>query len=1389
MAGCWSLVFPRGYELRDGNSPCIFVRTVVEIHPGKLFPSFRSHGRRTPNYNVSPNRSLTANISSKPPLMESPNPSPSLRVLVRPSSTTTTSTPTTTPSFTTSTIITPPLSSSTPSSSSLSEGVVVVGFIGSREDDVTQLINRVVEDNVFGSGNLDKPFLISDEMRERFKSRRISYYADEEKGMVFLQFVCGSWTKLVEESSSSRLGLDSMFDEEEFGDLQGMLVMFSVCHIIIFLQDGSRFDTQILKKFRVLQAAKHALIPFVKSHIKPKLTSSASSSSSFSKPTVPVLSNISFHGRGGGVATRHGSAISLMSSLGSYSSLFPGHCTPVILFVFVDDFFDSPNIGSHLDAFIEASSSNQSSNSNMVSRSSLSAKGSNSLVVLARPVSKSEGGFKKKVQSSLEAQIRFLIKKCRTLAGSEPGHTGSRGGGNPISPLLFSLEASRAVTLLDRKANQKGASLDFATSLVEEVLNGKATSDILLLDSHGHDATADDIQSIKDFIYRQSDALRGRGGLMNTTNNGSAAGAGMVAVAAAAAAASTASGKPFTTVDLPSLENWLTSCQLILDALLSGRRVYFDNSETCNIRAFRGNDLGKIDPVETALSWLEGGKSLNMIFSTTWCERTLPSAREIYMRELPAWYPTSLHEAHLDKALRAFQSMVKGPAVEIFRKKLEDECTSIWTSGRQLCDAVSLTGKPCMHQRHNVEADGPLLVSAVKPHSSGFVFLHACACGRSRRLRDDPFDFETANVTFNCFQNCDNLLSAFELPNISDEGPVHSSSWSLIRVGGPRYYQPSKGLLQSGFCSTEKFLLKWSISIEKETKTIVFPVGEALKGSIVLSNKHEIVESITHVDTRKTGSASLLPRETQTENVEKQTKHIAAVSSDDKSISFGKGVPHFAMRRPFAEVVAGSVATDVSFPPLQQRKNPAYGLERGVKQKVLRDSNEEQVHINGHFVGSQKSEGVSSGENSHRTEASRYTEDGRVLQIGGNIVPMNANSARISKSNSSLKHVTVYVGVEHECAYGHRFLLSSHHLNELGPLYSSPEKSDLPSSTLDRKGADKINLNRSSAQEKVPPHGNGRVTFASKVAFPSNSKQTAANINQQWKGHELFSELGNEENHFSTWPSLICNSAEDLEKSLENATVEDSQSAFSLLNRNLPIYMNCPHCKISKRKKGEPKINYANTVSQLQRIFLVTPPFPTVLATFPVLQFEAACLPLSILDRERQSQFSIGSQVILPPDSFITLRLPFVYGVQLEDKSLHPLNYLEHHPELTAWVNKGTILQVMTKGSNPNQGKVETSFHEMDTYIHAMVNRLYTLSQLSMGSQVILPPDRFISQTSICLWYAIGDGSLRRLNHLEHHPEVTDWVMKGTILEVMTNGSSSNQGKVETRTKTEIQNQ
>lgn len=199
-------------------------------------------------------------------------------------------------------------------------------------------------------------------------------------------------------------------------------------------------------------------------------------------------------------------------------------------------------------------------------------------------------------------------------------------------------------------------------------------------------------------------------------------------------------------------------------------------------------------------------------------------------------------------------------------------------------------------------------------------------------------------------------------------------------------------------------------------------------------------------------------------------------------------------------------------------------------------------------------------------------------------------------------------------------------------------------------------------------------------------KQIAANGKLHIGGMVQSSGQSMEQNQTFLSLSKLPNSVKELEGGFQSISLADSGCAFSMLNRNVPIFMNCPHCSQSKTRKDLPKIKFAGTISQLQRIFLVTPSFPVVLATCPFIQFEASCLPIRISDCEQQLQFSLGCQVILPPESFLTLKLPSAYGVQLADGSLHPLNPFEEKPELTAWIVKGTTLQVVSKDSNFDEG-------------------------------------------------------------------------------------------------------
>ncbi|GLJ06291.1 hypothetical protein SUGI_0035580 [Cryptomeria japonica] len=1263
----------------------------------------------------------------------------SLRVLTRPSSS---STP----------VDSSPSIPSTPPQSSFSSlqspppvnGVVVVGVVGRSQDDVTHLLNRLLDAHIFGSGNRDRDLFDLDQeaapeededenekengikdKKFRFKAsarriraawsnkKRISYYLDEEKGVVYVQYAWGTpHLDLLMEDFSSQ-DYPSILDRHEADDLCGLLVMFSVCHIIVFIHEGVHFDTQILKTFRTLQAAKHALAPFVKIHVLPGLLPPPSSART---PTSRTISTSTSNSPGrGGIIGRHTSTISLMS--GSSPTLLPGQCTPVMLFVFLDDFLDGSASGSHgtshqedtLEATTlghsQGTSGLQSSGIVHIPRSNLQSKTSNPVVMLARTTNKLEGGFRKKLQSSLEAQIRFLIKKCRTIAGGGDGGPTTGSGMGPRGPgsvssisgagiggTLFALDASRAVALLDRSANQKGEPLDAATRILEEILNGKEASENLLLENHSNGGISEDVQSIKDFLYRQAELLRGRGGIASNSAGGSL-GVGMVAAAAAAAAASAAAGgsggsvKPLSSPpELPSLANWLLACLLLFEALFDCKsRDILDKGATPRCleksTSFQKKEfqetasMGKVgsqtgqSTLETVIACLESGKGLDMKFSATWCKRALPAAKEVYMKGLPPCYPTAVHKAHLEKALNAFQMMVRGPAVHYFPQKLKEDCEAIWKCGRQLCDAVSLTGKPCVHQKHDVtetcssSSELESEKSPVNSHSSGFVFLHACTCGRSRRLRDDPFDFESANVTFFHFPNCEDLLPSFAIPNCESGNPVGGSAWSLVRLGGEKYYDISAGLLQSGFCTNENFLFAWKIPFMQDTVESVAkeiqqkdcvhsnPVIQDLKVQTVNVEEQKKISSIT---------ADATP-EIRTASKGQQRKFGEKILGEDLKLNSGRGFPVTEMKKAFAEVVAKSnYSTDSAFPPLQLKRQTPAGPEKSVKQKGAKERKEQVIHgVNGDLESMVLKSDMASEKNLKIADSGDQREDTSVLFVGDNVVPTPMNKIERPQLSIRKKYVVVYVGFEHECPHGHRFLLSLDHLEKLGSPYT-----DSMSSTGPKKVTDQHTLKQT---KQVHKH----------LRTPDTQNVTESLRKQVTGTREMmiFSHQGQ-----SASPPNFANTELKCEGDLLCTVLNEGEGpGFSLLNMNLPIYMNCPHCKTSSRSKKQQSLKFASTISQLQRIFLVTPPFPTTLATCPAIQFEESCVPDSIKPSQQYLNFSFGSRVVLPPESFLTLKLPFVYGAWRNDGSAIPFLPRAHRPELTAWLVKGTTLQILLK--------------------------------------------------------------------------------------------------------------
>lgn len=834
--------------------------------------------------------------------------------------------------------------------------------------------------------------------------------------------------------------------------------------MIIFLHEGSRFDTNLLKKFKLLQEAKNALYPFIRSQVSPHVNSKAFKFVSRSDSIPEVSSRPS-------VKSNNFREFTQPTSFSS-PFIFPGMYTPVSLFVFNDEFSDGSLDTEDIDV----------------------TKSSNSMIIVQRPASKTEGSFRKKIQSALDSQIRFLLMKSRTLVSSKFGTRVSSS--LPSYLALFSLDNSMCVALLDRSRNCRGGSLDLVTTLLEDSINKpkSMTSDGFMLENFNTTPYTEDVHVIKDFIYRQFVTLKSKGTSLTNSNVGSISGAGVVA-AAAAAAVSTASGKKVSTPKLPSLDIWTFTSSLILDALLSVRKQFMGEIFQASTGGSHFSSKVKdTRQVEASISWLQCSRGLNLKFSKSWCERDLPSARGVYLKDLPDRYSTALHESHMEKALQAFQTMVRGPAVPLFAKRLEDECKAIWESGRQLCDVISLTGRPCVHQRHSV--DGLTLTSTdTKQHSSGYVFFHACACGRSRRLCDDPFYFKDVNINFICSSDCDDLLPSLVIPKVNLDERL-GSAWTLVRLGESKYYDPSKGMMQIGFGNFDKYLSKIPIQLLQKNERHPNVLD---RDSIGFLKTGPMFSNATNKDKQKVSTTPKLypPKEASDGISQEKTKN-----------NFGGSLRHPIMMKAYSEVVAGTASVNSSFPPLLKKTHGKFVGEK-VSDKLPVNSSQIDNQVK-NVLSIKENHKVSVEVMNSSIKSNCDIDNNCFLQIGSYVVPKDTCDTGKVKQNHSEKQYSIYFGFEYECPHGHRYLMSMEHLKEL----------DL-------------------------------------------------------------SELGKQQHQ----PDSVRAVQEDL--SISSLSLNDNEDAWSLLNRNLPVYMNCHYCKRSMHKQTD--IKFPSTISQLQRIFLVIP--------------------------------------------------------------------------------------------------------------------------------------------------------------------------------------------------------
>eukprot|EP00798_Chlamydomonas_sp_ICE-L_P001142 gene1142-3706_t len=115
-----------------------------------------------------------------------------------------------------------------------------------------------------------------------------------------------------------------------------------------------------------------------------------------------------------------------------------------------------------------------------------------------------------------------------------------------------------------------------------------------------------------------------------------------------------------------------------------------------------------------------------------------PARTSHYSQGLPPRYPRRVHEAAFHQATTLLHSRAYGPAHTSIIAKLYAGCTALWESGRQQCNALSCTGRPCVLPLGHI-AGG-------QAHTSGFDFPQATLQESSQWLAGDPFTLADANT-------------------------------------------------------------------------------------------------------------------------------------------------------------------------------------------------------------------------------------------------------------------------------------------------------------------------------------------------------------------------------------------------------------------------------------------------------------------------------------------------------------------------------------------------------------------------------------------------------------------------------------------------------------------
>lgn len=177
---------------------------------------------------------------------------------------------------------------------------------------------------------------------------------------------------------------------------------------------------------------------------------------------------------------------------------------------------------------------------------------------------------------------------------------------------------------------------------------------------------------------------------------------------------------------IPNMKHWLEAFRLL-------HKIFIENPTD---PYFEANDSDYVSYLEN----FHGIIDIDERFFEDSCQKGFDLGLSSYNDKLPQYYGFVFHEQRKVEALNAFTTYARGPLYETYFERLKDTCESIWLTGKQACEKLSLRGNSCILAKHEPKDQ--------TEHSSGCVYVSACNCGKIQGNRADPYTVRQANYDF-----------------------------------------------------------------------------------------------------------------------------------------------------------------------------------------------------------------------------------------------------------------------------------------------------------------------------------------------------------------------------------------------------------------------------------------------------------------------------------------------------------------------------------------------------------------------------------------------------------------------------------------------------------------